>query len=561
MKLRFLSFFLLFCASWQSFAQGFPMNDLPLDNWSSEQWKSLETLDNLLLKKIKSSSGNKILYADAPGKAVSKLTVADAKIKFDFVLGAKSELVFYIQGKYPLILSNIRPSGAILLDNNQLALPTQNASRKEGIWQNLEITFSKAPFGEALLIEKVILNDVLVQQGLVLQGKTVNEGNLIFENTSGRTAVKGFSYLKYNQEKPLKLSTLTYDLFETFDWDKQFAKKTETPKESGSATELTKDFGVGLNRFLLVFRGNIEVEKDGDYALIVDCAGKSALKVDGKDLLPMNDESYRKARTAYVKLAKGKHSFELSYIKVWWKAELGLFASGPEIRPYPLHAETSLPTPQAVGEISINPSNSVELIRSFVMFEGSKRTHAISVGSPLGVHYSYDLDKAAILYAWHGDFADVTEMFYERGEPQLLEAKGVKVQFFGKPSVAMLASAEATFPDNIDVYKDLIFKSYQLDKQGYPTFNYTLNGQSFSQKLAPNSEKALEITIDGGNGSNMYHKIAESTSIESIGKGLYQAGKYYIQLRDSDKPILRKSQNGQELLIKLDKKTSYSIEW
>lgn len=561
MKLRFLSFLLLFCLSWQSFAQGFPMNDLPLDNWSSEHWKSLETMDNLLLKNAKMTLGNQILFADSPGKATSKLTVGDAKIKFDFVLGSKSELIFYIQGKYPLILSNIRPSGAILLGNNQLALPIQDASRMAGIWQNLEITFSKAPFGNALLIEKVLLNDVLVQQGLVLEDKNQKEGSLVLENTAGKTAVKGFSYLKFNQEKPLKLSGLTYDLFETFDWDKQFAKKTESPKESGNATELTKDFGAGLNRFLLVFKGNIEVEKDGEYALIVDCAGKSALKVDGKELLPMADESYRKARTTYLKLSKGTHSIELSYIKVWWKAELGLLAAGPEIRPYPLHAETSLPTPQAVGEISINPTSTVELIRSFVMFEGAKRTHAISVGSPEGVHFSYDLDRAAILYAWHGEFADVTEMFHERGEPQLLEAKGVKVQFFGKPSVALLSNAEAIFPENIDVYKELIFKSYQLDNLGYPTFNYELNGQKFSQHIFPSKENGLEVSIDAANTTNLYHKIAEATSIETIGKGVYQVGKYYIRLNATDKPMVRKSPKGQELLIKLDKKINYSIEW
>ena len=436
MYLRFSILLLAFGWSLQLFAQDFLMNKLPLDNWDLGNWKQVENVDNPFQKKSKTgfTAGNKFLFSNSPAKITSRLTTADAKLKFEFMLGNSSEAVFYVQGKHAILLN----SGAIQTKEGNLKLPNQHASRSAGLWQTLELIFSEASFGNALTLEKVVMNDILIHQGYVFPTEGKNEGPIVFENKIGTVAIRNVEYLKYNKETPLKLSGLSYELFETFDWDKQFGKKKEIPDESGIATELTKNYGVGLKRFLLVFKGNLDVEKDGSYSLIADYAGKGAVKVDGKEILPMIDESYRKPRIAYVDLKKGKHPIEIRYIKVWWRPELGLFAAGPEIRPYALHAENSLPTPQAVGEISIKPKSDVELVRSFIMFDGKKRTHVMSVGSPVGVHYSYDLNQGALLYAWRGDFADVTEMWHERGEPQILRPIGVQTKFSGKPSVAVL---------------------------------------------------------------------------------------------------------------------------
>jgi hypothetical protein len=299
--------------------------------------------------------------------------------------------------------------------------------------------------------------------------------------------------------------------------------------------------------------------------LIADYAGKGALNVDGKEVLPNIDESYRKPRIAYLDLKKGKHSIEMQYNKIWWKPELGLFAAGPEIRPYPLHAETSLPTPQAVGEISIKPKNEVELVRSFIMFDGKKRTHVISVGSPAGVHYSFDLNQGALLYAWRGDFADATEMWHERGEPQILQPIGVQTKFSGKPSVAVLADINAAMPDSLDEYKTLVFKGYSIDNQGFPTYKYQYNGAEITQKITPNNG-GISATISANNGSNLYAKLAEGKSISMIEKGRYLVDNQYIIVDEKangrrSAPIIRNTKVGQEIIMPLVGTVSYSIEW
>jgi hypothetical protein len=558
MYLRFFTILIAFGLTLQSFAQDFSMNKLPLDNWDLGNWKQVENVDNPFQKKSKTgfTAGNKFLFSNTPGKITSKLTTADAKIRFEFMLGNNSEAVFFVQGKHAIVLN----SGAIQTKEGNLKLPNQNATRSAGLWQTLELTFSEASFGNALTLEKVVMNDVLIHQGYVFPNEGKNEGPIVFENKTGTVAIKNVEYLKYNKEMPLKLSGLTYELYETFDWDKQFAKKKETPNESGIATELTKNYGIGLSRFLLVFKGNLDVEKDGSYSLIADYAGKFAMSIDGKELLSNEGEQYRKPRIAYVDLKKGKHSIEIRYIKVWWRPELGLFAAGPEIRPYALHAENSLPTPQAVGEISIKPKSDVELVRSFIMFDGKKRTHVISVGSPAGVHYSFDLNQGALLYAWRGDFADATEMWHERGEPQILQPIGVQTKFSGKPSVGVLADINATMPDSLDEYKTLVFKGYSIDNQGFPTYKYQYSGAEITQKIIPNNG-GVSATISANGGSNLYAKLAEGKSILMIEKWRYLVDNQYVIVDTKAKPIIRNSKIGQEIIVPLVGTVSYAVEW
>lgn len=567
MYLRSLSIILASFLYFQSFAQDFPLNQLPIDNWENGNWKTAESIDNPYKKKAGFKAGGQLLFSNTPGKTTTKLTTADAKVKFDFMLGNNSDGVFYIQGKHGIVLSNTGATGAIIKPNGTLQLPLQNAGKSVGLWQTLEVTFSDAPYGGSLIIEKVTLNNVVIHQGYVIPTTGFNEGPLAFENKSGTLAVRNVQYLKYNKEKPLKLTDLSYEMYETFDWNQQFAPKSTTPNDKGTTATLTKDFGAGYNRFLLVFRGNLDVEKDGSYSLIADYAGKASVSVDGKEVIPTESgETYRRPRAAYLDLKKGKHPIEIRYNKVWWRAELGLFAAGPEVRAYPLHAETSLPSPQAVGEIAVTPKNDVELIRSFVMFDGKKRTHAISVGTPAGTHYTFDLDQGTPLYAWRGDFADVTEMFHERGEPQLLKPKGVKTTFSGKTTIAALTNANEAMPDTLDDYKDFIFKGYTLDAEGLPSYKYQYKGAEVIQKIVPSADGGITTTISSTGSNNLYARLGEAKSITEINKGFYllessDANNSYIRVDTKLKPVVRNTKAGQEIVIPLAASASFTTLW
>ncbi len=42
--------------------------------------------------------------------------------------------------------------------------------------------------------------------------------------------------------------------------------------------------------------------------------------------------------------------------------------------------------------------------------------HAVSVGSPSNLHYTYDLEKGTVLQVWRGEFLDATPMWHDRGD-------------------------------------------------------------------------------------------------------------------------------------------------
>src|SRR5690606_39702282 len=57
------------------------------------------------------------------------------------------------------------------------------------------------------------------------------------------------------------------------------------------------------------------------------------------------------------------------------------------------------------------------VLRSFMDLPGGHRvTHAISIGSNQGLHYTYDLDHGALVQMWRGEFLNATPMWHQRGD-------------------------------------------------------------------------------------------------------------------------------------------------
>jgi len=214
----------------------------------------------------------------------------------------------------------------------------------------------------------------------------------------------------------------------------------------------------------------------------------------------------------------------------------------------------------------INATNKPYLLRSFLMFEGKKRTHVISVGTPEKVNYAYDLKQGALLEVWRGGFIDATEMWKDRGEPQLAKPLGTVLTLSAAPALAALADKDAAWPDSI-AFDDLQNKGYVLDKSKMPTFLYTANGADVTDKIAVlNGGTALSRTISISNSKQpLYCRVAVGPSIEAHKNNTYTVGDkaYTLKLADGTKPFIRKTQNGKELLVLLNTTDSltYSLNW
>lgn len=94
-------------------------------------------------------------------------------------------------------------------------------------------------------------------------------------------------------------------------------------------------------------------------------------------------------------------------------------------------------------------------------------THAILVGFPTGVHLAYDGKNARPALAWKGKFFDAYNTWFSRFAP------------FEKPP----GEAIVQWPPAPASPAHLRFGGYRLDKQGVPTFLYSVDGVAVEERF------------------------------------------------------------------------------
>ena len=221
---------------------------------------------------------------------------------------------------------------------------------------------------------------------------------------------------------------------------------------------------------------------------------------------------------------------------------------------------------RVTNPIILNADDEPYLLRSFLMYEGTKKTHSISVGNPDHSNFSYDMKEGALLQVWRGEFMDVTDMWEQRGEPQTATPLGAVVTLTGKPTLAVLTTDADRWPDTI-AFDDMHNKGYTIDDAGVPTFEYKLEGMQVSDRIASQSGgKSLERTLtvsDPVAGASCL--VAEGKTIQMVAKGLYAVNdkSYYVQIDKRAGAFVRKTANGEELIVPIENRgqVSYSIIW
>jgi hypothetical protein len=239
-----------------------------------------------------------------------------------------------------------------------------------------------------------------------------------------------------------------------------------------------------------------------------------------------------------------------------------LTLSGPGIREY-LISDGNAAGSDAVDPILIEATTNT-VVRSFIDLPGNGRlTHSVNVGSPEGVHYTYDLDKGMVSQVWRGGFLDATPMWHERGDGSSKPTGSVL--HFGAPifSLAKLSSAkDAWIKDSIGTA--FHSKGYRVDDEDRPGFRYIIYGVSVSDEL-----RALEngqglhrmITLQNPS-SNMFLKVAQGKTLQDLGGGLFilDNKSFYIRMdTGSPAPIIREANGAKELVFPVQSKIGYTI--
>ncbi len=528
---------------------------------------------------------------------LTKLEHGDMDLELDFLMAKGSNSGIYLQGRYEVQLLdswlkkelNYQDCGAVyqgIDTRNRFAghAPLLNAAKAPGLWQHLKIRFKAPQFDESgkkisnARFEEVYLNGELVQQQVEVSSPTVSAlandekplGPLMLQGDHGPVAFKDIRYKAYDHEQ-LALKEMEFEVYEGMYEASIDTLTMLKPDQSGKTDTLSQLLGNEHSQ--LSVRGTMEVPREGDYLFEVKAGGPAWLFIDDK-MVVYNGGTHNFGQGFYGKqyLKAGNYDFQIVYAN--YSRSLALSYEGPGI-PW-----TTLTT-TASARKQWQPDSMVDLVnekpktqRGFMMHEGEKDEYAIAVGIPGGINYAYDLKNYNLLSAWHGQFLDVSEMWVERGEPQLEKPLGAIVEFSGKPAAALLKGNNANWPDSVNADEGILKnRGYRMRKNGLPVFFYTREGVQVEDYIYPAENQSgltREITFKAGTPvSDLYILVDSGKAIEKLPDGSYGVNNkmYYIENLKGfqGEPEIRQRDGSAELLLKANasasNKISYSIIW
>ncbi|WP_128545835.1 hypothetical protein [Larkinella soli] len=551
---------------------------LPADKLSGlpSSWKQAASVQvNPFRPEVKTKAGNGVLVG-SPGQPLTLLTnAADVRVVMDVLLspGADATLSFGPAGirltdSWGQPTLNGSTFGSV--EASPALLPLQNAAEAPGLWQRLEVSVQSGK-GPATLT-RMTLNNSLLHENLVLpRSGTGAPGTVALNVKNGTVAVRNIAYQLIKDRPVARLANLRYKFYEA---------KTETTSPAAlsnlklvkedTTSALTYEVAYGQPRWhAIVYTGDLIVDEAGTYTVALQNGGYAGLQIDGRDAIPNTYQGLGSMNAAKVNLTAGRHPFTLFYGRSWPRPGFGMFISAPDTKFQALHARASLPEPDPVGQIAVEPGTKPSVIRSFVNFNGKKKTHCLSVGGPGGLNYTVDLNQGALLQVWRGPFADVTEMWYERGEPQLLKPLGAPAVLSAQNPLALLANPTQFWPDSLSD-RELTYKGLRMNAQGFPITQYRFQQMDVTDAILPDADgKALTrtLTLTGPDTGSLYCRLGSGQSIEEVAKGLYVVdGRYYVRLDPKTKATVRPSGGRQELILPVGLKNGaatiqYALLW
>jgi hypothetical protein len=539
---------------------------------------------------------------DARDNLLTNLEHGDIHFELDYLLPKGANSGIYLMGRYEIQLFDswgvtvpkVTDNGSLYerWDERRPAgqqgyeglPPRTNASRAPGLWQHLEIDFEAPKFDASgqktapAKLVRVVLNGATIHENVLLSGPTRSaafddekpRGPLMIQGDHGAVALRNIRYELFDK-KPVALGPVQYDYYAG-----QYVRvpRMDTlrarPVRSGTTDRLSSTLAPGRNNFLLVFNGTLQAPEADTYRFRVRWTGQGRLEIDGKPVLETGlwvDDT----RTVEVPLTAGEHRYTLLQTKEtgWGPKLIGLWVSRAGTHEQQLHAPGSIPDLDPVPLIGVQATREPELVRSFVLRDGRKRVRALNVGDPSGVHYTYDLAQAALLHVWKGPFLNATEMWHERGEPQLAEPLGAPLRQSGTCPVAFLPDRNAAFPDSLDPERTLVYRGYTLDAARYPTFRYQYGGGTLTDRLeAYEAGRGLtrRLRLEGAPTQPAYGRLAQGTSVRLVAPGWYLVdGTSYVYLdpKSGAKPFIRPGWAGQELVLEIKPNTdvTYALVW
>jgi hypothetical protein len=413
---------------------------------------------------------------------------------------------------------------------------------------------------------QVSLNGVVIHDNVELLGPTRGGGSeegpmgpLRIQGDHGAVAFRNIVYQTFDNPRP-QLSNLTYKIYKgKYEKEPDFARLP--PEAQGASLILSSDMNKIENEFIIRYNGTFDVITAGEYNFQMQTpGGTGVLKINNQVVVPAGDRGSGK-----ITLPAGKLPFELLYSKYvsWNKAALALSVSGPGIRNY-LLSDVNTGVNDVVDPVLIE-ANVNTALRSFMDVPGGKRVvHAVNVGSPQQLHYTYDMDHGMLVQAWRGGFLDATPMWHSRGDGSSRPVGAVLN--FGEPAFFMQKLADQQSPWSPDTAGRMFrVRGYEMDENDRPAFLYSVYGADVTDDirvLENGNGLRRNLTVKNA-GENLHVRLAEGKTIETLSNNMFLIDdkSYYLQIEDRDKgaPFVRDVNGRKQLLVPVQTKLSYSI--
>lgn len=407
-----------------------------------------------------------------------------------------------------------------------------------GIWQNLELTYLPATSSSPALLVACYLNDNLVYYQQPLGQDTTAAGGLNLELRSGTMSVTNLRSHDQAGKSSSVASDGSVDLnmplihYAYYDLDDEARTFTDWEGAEPTKQGFISRFDLGAIRektrgYAIRFEGELDVPKSGEYTFHLRSPAHTALYFDGEAVVHLGDDTEGIDREGTVQVGEGRHRVRLDHFQQtgWNHLQLKFSVDGQERKSLNEMPEgRAVATPRSRETMPVETDERPYLLRSFLNFPNAriydytaKRTHVINVGEAEGPHYSYDLKNGSLLQVWRGGFVDASEMWNDRGEPQVVRALGPAIFFDGRPQWSEDASG---WPDSLAEFHH---RRYELDDSGRPTFFFAFDDAGeVSDRLVP-TPAGLERTLTNASmDETLLTSVASAANIRETAPGTFE---------------------------------------
>jgi cytochrome c553 len=229
------------------------------------------------------------------------------------------------------------------------------------------------------------------------------------------------------------------------------------------------------------------------------------------------------------------------------------------------------------GQDELIPTDQPIVHRTFMAELG---TRAIAVGFPEQLSVAFDANQVRLAETWRGRFFDAKGMWEGRGGNALGPLGTDVLKMPPGPAFATLASGNDPWPEakpdphDGDVARNTggHFKGYALDKDGRPTFHYTLGDVDIHEQPLPvlkpgGATLTRRFTVSSKEPArDLYFQAAAGNKIESKSPGVWMVDdKVTVRIVPGDgmeklEPVIRDEKGGRQLVVPVPVKGSASFD-